>query len=71
MLQPADLIKYLGDDAEVLGLCIRVEPDETQPQPWPWRMLVLWFDDLQYTYEDLDVTDNTYMELVSEARQSD
>ncbi len=72
MLQTGDLIKYIATEGpEVLGLCIRPGYDESQPRPWPLRMLVLWFDDLEHTYEDFDVTDKTYMELVSEARQSD
>ena len=72
-MSPGDLIKYRNDygcfgEEYSIGLCLRKESSPHYPECGD-RMLVLWFDDLCKTHEDLDVCERQeYMELLSEAR---
>ena len=73
-MKVSDLIKYRGFEEggqypyAVIGLCLRKEVDPRYPHLGE-RMLVVWFDDMGTTHEDLDVCEkDDWMELISESR---
>ena len=67
-MKPGDLIKYEDVDfGFAVGLCLRVEENECEIGN-PERMLVMWFDDWQRTYEPLDGCEEEYLEVISESR---
>ena len=73
-MQVGDLIKYKGlQEAgeypySAVGLCLEEKPDPQYPQ-LGMRMLVMWFDDYETTYEELDICKkDSWMEIISESR---
>ncbi len=73
-MKTGDLIYYRGLEDEgnyryaATGLCLREEIDPDRPT-LGIRMLVMWFDDHETTYECLDVCDrDDWMEIISESR---
>jgi hypothetical protein len=75
-VQPGDLIRYRGLEEDgrypykAIGLCLREQVDPHYPDHG-MKMLVMWFDDMSPTHEDLDVCEkDDWMEIISVSRKA-